>query len=102
MGVWECSPGRWRRQIMMAEFAHFLSGQGRFYPDSGDPFDIKAGDAIFFPMNTTGLWEITETLRKSYVIVDLATGRSFWRRILRSSRQRAKFFAGGGFLGPAS
>ncbi len=68
-GVWECTPGRWRRQVMQAEFAHFVSGQGWFHPDGGQPFEIRPGDAVFFFPNTKGTWEITETLRKTYVII---------------------------------
>lgn len=69
VGVWECSPGRWRRQIMEPEFAHFVAGRARFIPDHGEPFDINSGDAVWFPPNTTGMWDISETLRKTYVIV---------------------------------
>jgi uncharacterized cupin superfamily protein len=79
VGVWECTPGRWRRQVMEREFAHFVSGAARFLPDNGEPFDIRAGDAVWFPADTTGIWEITETLRKSYVIV----GFSPLERIVR-------------------
>jgi uncharacterized cupin superfamily protein len=69
IGVWECSPGRWRRQVMEREFAHFLAGRARFIPDQGEPFDINSDDAVWFSANTTGTWDITETLRKTYVIV---------------------------------
>lgn len=69
VGVWECTPGRWRRQIMLAEFAHFVAGHCWFHPDGGKPFEIKAGDSVFFAANTTGTWEITHTLRKSYVVI---------------------------------
>jgi uncharacterized cupin superfamily protein len=69
VGVWECSPGRWRRQVMEHEFAHFVAGRARFIPDQGEPFDINSGDAVWFPADTTGIWDITETLRKTYVIV---------------------------------
>jgi uncharacterized cupin superfamily protein len=84
VGVWECTPGRWRRQVMEREFAHFVSGAGRFLPDYGEPFDIRAGDAVWFPADTTGTWEITETLRKSYVIV----GFGPLERILRVLSRR--------------
>ncbi|RQO67151.1 cupin [Aquitalea sp. FJL05] len=67
-GVWECSPGRWRRQIMQAEFCHFIQGRCRFIPDDGEAIDIRAGDALFFPANSAGVWEVTETVRKSYVL----------------------------------
>jgi uncharacterized cupin superfamily protein len=68
-GVWECSPGRWRRTIMEEEFAHFVSGSARFVPDEGEPIEIRAGDTIWFPPNSCGVWEITEDVRKVYIIV---------------------------------
>jgi uncharacterized protein len=75
MGIWECSPGRWQRTIMQEEFAHFITGSARFVPDDGEPIDIRAGDAIWFPANSSGVWEITENVRKVYVIIDRPT---FW------------------------
>ncbi|NQD94097.1 cupin domain-containing protein [Pseudomonas sp. CrR25] len=68
-GIWECSPGRWRRQILQQEFCHFISGRCTFTPDRGEPLQIEAGDAVLFPANTTGIWDIQETLRKSYVLI---------------------------------
>src|SRR5580693_3155784 len=69
MGIWECSPGRWRRTIMQEEFAHFIEGSARFVPDDGEPIDIQAGDTIWFPPNTRGVWEISENVRKVYIIL---------------------------------
>lgn len=84
VGVWECTPGRWRRQVMEREFAHFLAGRARFIPDHGEPFDIYAGDAVWFPADTTGTWDITETVRKSYVII----GFSPFERMCRAVTQK--------------
>lgn len=71
MGIWECSPGRWQRTIMEEEFAHFILGSARFIPeDGGDPIDLRAGDSIWFPANSRGIWEISEDVRKVYVIID--------------------------------
>ena len=70
LGIWECSPGRWQRTIMQEEFAHFVSGSARFLPKHGEPIDIKAGDTIWFPANSEGIWEIEEDVRKVYVIID--------------------------------
>jgi uncharacterized cupin superfamily protein len=83
VGVWECTPGRWRRQVMEREFAHFLSGRARFIPDQGEAFDINAGDAVWFPADTTGTWEIIETLRKSYVIVGFSPLERLSRAVAR-------------------
>jgi uncharacterized cupin superfamily protein len=69
MGVWECSPGRWRRTIMQEEFAHFIEGSARFVPEDGEPIDIRAGDTIWFPPDTRGVWEISENVRKVYIIL---------------------------------
>lgn len=69
-GVWEASPGRWRRQIIQAELSHFVAGHCTFLPDGGAPLDINAGDAVFFPPNTLGTWHVHETVRKTYVLFD--------------------------------
>ena|SRR5215471_15617439 len=77
MGIWECSPGRWQRTIMQEEFAHFLTGSATFIPADGDPIEIKAGDSIWFPANSRGVWEINEDVRKVYVVIDRP---SAWKR----------------------
>ncbi|MBV8976270.1 MAG: DUF861 domain-containing protein [Alphaproteobacteria bacterium] len=78
MGIWECSPGRWQRTIMEEEFAHFIAGSARFIPDEGEPIDIEAGDTVWFPRNTRGMWEIKQDVRKVYVVI----GRpNVWRRL---------------------
>jgi uncharacterized cupin superfamily protein len=68
IGVWESSPGRFRRQVKGAEFMHFVAGWARFHSDTGQTVEIRAGDAVYFPANTSGTWEVIETLRKTYAI----------------------------------
>ena len=34
----------------------------------GEPVELRAGDAVLFPENCEGVWEIRETLRKTYVL----------------------------------
>ena len=68
-GIWECTPGRWRRQITDQEFCHFIAGRGSFTPDGGTPLHFKAGDAFLLPANSFGIWEIEETARKTYVLI---------------------------------
>lgn len=70
-GVWECSPGKWRRAVKNAEFSHFVKGRCKFHPDNGQTLEIAAGDAIYFPANTTGTWEVIETVRKTYVLMPM-------------------------------
>ena len=68
-GIWECTPGRWRRQIVQQEFCHFIKGRCTFTPDGGETLYIEAGDALMLPANSTGIWDIGETVRKSYVLI---------------------------------
>lgn len=69
VGVWECSPGRWRRQVIEAEFSTILLGRCTFTPDGGEPVVLESGDSIYFHPHTNGEWNIKETVRKVYVIV---------------------------------
>lgn len=69
MGIWECTPGTWKRAVKEAEYSYFIEGKGRFIPDNGNPeIHFKAGDGVYFPENTTGTWIIEDTVQKSYVI----------------------------------
>jgi uncharacterized cupin superfamily protein len=67
-GIFECTPGTYRRSVKQAEVMHMLSGSGRFTPDGEDTVHFKGGDTLFFEANTEGLWEVEETMRKVYVI----------------------------------
>jgi uncharacterized cupin superfamily protein len=69
-GIWECTPGTWRRQVTQSESCTFVKGHAIFHADSGETIDIRSGTAIFFPANTTGIWEVRETLRKVYMTVE--------------------------------
>ncbi|WP_334164014.1 cupin domain-containing protein [Phenylobacterium sp.] len=69
-GVWECSPGVWRRQVLQAEYCTFLDGEAVFEPDHGEPVAVRAGDAVYFPANTGGIWRVSRTLRKTFVVFD--------------------------------
>ena len=72
-GIWECSPGKFVREVTKAEMVTFLSGHCIFHPENGDPVEIKGGDVLFFPENSTGTWEIFETVRKAYLIYNITT-----------------------------
>lgn len=70
-GLWECSPGRFQRQVASGEVMHILAGAGCFLPEASgaEPVEFRAGDTLFFPPDTRGVWEIRETVRKLYVMV---------------------------------
>ena len=34
-----------------------------------EPLQIEAGDALMLPANCTGIWDVTETVRKTFVLM---------------------------------
>lgn len=68
-GIFECTQGTFSRQVKEAEVMHFLSGRCSFTAHGRATLEINAGDTVFFPANTEGLWQIHETIRKVYVII---------------------------------
>lgn len=68
-GIWECSPGRFRRQVPQAEFSYIIAGSGSFTPDGGETVAFGAGDSLWFAPDTQGEWDIRETVRKAYLII---------------------------------
>ena len=75
VGVWHCTPGQWRRQVVQAEFCHFLSGECTFTPDGGEPVEVRAGDVLFFPANSLGVWYVRAASSKIFMVFDEAAGR---------------------------
>jgi uncharacterized cupin superfamily protein len=69
-GVWECTPGRFERQLEQAEVMHIVAGRGAFTPaGGGQAIEFRAGDTLFFPRSTRGEWRIDETVRKVFVVM---------------------------------
>lgn len=68
-GIYQITPGTYRRAVKQAEIMHFIAGRGRFTPDGAETIQFQSGDTLFFEANTEGTWEILETMRKIYVIL---------------------------------
>lgn len=68
-GIWECSPGQFRREVKRGEVMHILSGEFTFTPDGGEPIHGVAGDTLFMSPMTEGVWDIKETVRKVYTLL---------------------------------
>jgi hypothetical protein len=54
--------------VTQAEFCHFTAGECTFTPENGAPIEIRAGDALFFPPNSLGVWDIRTTARKVFIV----------------------------------
>ena len=67
-GIWEATPGTWRVAYDKWEFCSILSGLSILTEDGGAPRTVRAGDAFIIRPGFTGLWQVVETTRKTFVI----------------------------------
>jgi len=69
VGVWECAPCREEFDAYpVHEFINILSGSLTLTHADGQTETFTAGDTFFIPKGTPLVWEITETVRKYYMI----------------------------------
>ncbi len=68
MGLWQCSPGRWRCEVENDEFFYVLAGRAVYTEDDGTVTEIGAGMACAFPSGWKGACEVIETVRKVYMV----------------------------------
>lgn len=68
-GVWECAPCREEiAAYPVHEMMTVISGSVTLTDADGKAETFTAGDTFFVPKGTPCTWEITETLRKFYMI----------------------------------
>ena len=68
-GVWECAPCREEIDAYpVHEMMTVLAGSVTLTNADGSSESFTAGDAFFIAKGTKCIWEITETLRKYYMI----------------------------------
>ena len=68
IGIWVCTPGRWRLSIPRDEFCHFVSGKAIYRSDDGEIIEVEAGTAVMFPAGWTGECTVVETMRNIYML----------------------------------
>ena len=69
-GVWESEPGAWRVAYTEEEYCRILSGRSRLTADDGSVVEVGPGDEFVIARGFTGVWEVLETTRKTYVIYE--------------------------------
>ncbi|GAA1688169.1 hypothetical protein GCM10009808_01430 [Microbacterium sediminicola] len=68
-GIWESDPGvsRWEFTTR-GEIIHLLQGVMIVHEDDGEPVELTAGSAAYFPIGWKGVWTVVEPVRKFYVV----------------------------------
>ncbi len=70
-GVWECAPCREEiDSYPVHEMMSVISGSVTLTDADGNAETFTAGDVFFIPRGTRCTWEITERLRKFYMIAE--------------------------------
>ena len=69
-GVWESEPGAWRVQYTEEEYCRILHGRSRLTGDDGSVIEVVPGDEFVIPRGYTGVWEVLQTTRKTYVVYE--------------------------------
>ncbi len=81
VGVWECTPGGWAiLDRPTTETMLLLAGVVTITPDGGESVELTEGDVFILPRGWSGRWDITETVRKLYVLVEGAVSEEGVRR----------------------
>lgn len=69
VGVWECAPCREEIEAYpVDEMMTVISGSVTLTSSDGAEQTFTSGDTFFIPKGTPCTWEITQTLRKFYMI----------------------------------
>lgn len=68
IGLWVCTPGRWRLSLPAEELCHFVAGRAVYREDGGEVIEVGPGTVVHFRCGWTGECEVLETLRNLYML----------------------------------
>ena len=69
VGIWVCTPGRWRLEIPRDELCHFVAGQATYVHDNGEVIAVTPGTVVMFPGGWCGECTVHTTMRNLYILV---------------------------------
>lgn len=69
-GTWLSTPGKWRVFKDKDEFCTLLEGRAVLESLSGECEEFVAGDSFLIPNGFDGYWDVKETARKHFVILN--------------------------------
>jgi uncharacterized cupin superfamily protein len=67
-GLWRATPGSWRISYSEWEYCEMLEGTSVVTAADGQSNTFKAGDRFVLEPGFEGIWTVTETTLKRYVI----------------------------------
>ena len=68
IGVWVCTPGRWRLAIPRDELCFFVAGRATYRRDTGEVVAVGPNTLVTFPAGWAGECTVHETIRNTYML----------------------------------
>jgi uncharacterized protein len=68
LGLWVCTPGRWRLAIPADEVVYVLSGSATYRRDTGEVIEARPDTLIHFKEGFAGEATVHDTLRLTYML----------------------------------
>lgn len=68
VGLWICTPGRWRLAIPRDELCYFVAGRAEYRRDNGERIEIAPNTLVLFPAGWAGECTVHETMRNTYML----------------------------------
>jgi uncharacterized protein len=62
IGLYRCTPGRFRYTVEAEDFTHLLAGHIVIETDDGETIDAKAGDTYVLPAGKSMMVDVRETI----------------------------------------
>lgn len=73
-GIWEATPGEFgARRDGFHEICYIIAGRSTLRSEEGDEVVVESGDLFVTPAGWVGTWVVHESLRKVFVIANVAT-----------------------------
>jgi uncharacterized protein len=68
VGVWTCTPGRWRLNVPHDELRYFVAGRSEYVHDNGERLEVLAETLVMFPAGWRGECTVHEVTRNTYIL----------------------------------
>jgi hypothetical protein len=68
VGLWQCTPGKWRVAFSQDELCVMLAGRLVVTDPAGKFRRFGPGDAFMVPAGFRGTWEVVETVRRLFAV----------------------------------
>jgi uncharacterized cupin superfamily protein len=87
IGLWRCTPGRWRLALPADELCYFAKGRVTYRGDNGEVIEVGPDTAVHFKQGWSGEATVTEPITVTYILTE--GGPSSATPVLRAASSAA-------------